>query len=136
VAGLLPGRRLQVDALEVVAVARAGLDLRLRRRPRQGERGLDAGPVLEANDATDLPEVARFAGEKSSMLTRCPKTPLAASRTMSPPESAAMALSQRRASASSSSTPMRRAAATMRVRSWAGWLDSVIGLRGSLGAPV
>ncbi len=56
-AGVVPGRGLDVDALEVVAVPGVGLDLRLGRRTRQGQGGLHPRGVLELHQAPDGAEV-------------------------------------------------------------------------------
>ena len=55
-AGRLAGRRLDVDALEVVAVARISLHLGLGRRTGQRKRGLDVVLVCELDEIADRPE--------------------------------------------------------------------------------
>ena len=54
-AGFLSGRRLDVDALEEIAVCGEGVDLALSGRPRNGERGHNIGrSVVEAHDLAHL----------------------------------------------------------------------------------
>ena len=53
---------MDVDPLEVVAIARVGLHLGLCSGTRQGQRRLDTGFVLELHQPADRPEVGEILG--------------------------------------------------------------------------